>query len=159
MLGKLILLFILVPLADLVLLMVISKYTGVLVTILLVIVSGVVGACLAKQQGGKVGFKIRAQLSQNQMPAGLLTDGAMIMFAAGLLITPGLITDLLGLSLLIPRCRQWYKQRALNWAKSHFQVHVFQMNPHVNGDPDTVDGEVVDRNSPTSAPANTRTVD
>ena len=141
MFARLLLLFILVPLADLALLMVISKYTSIGWTIALVIVTGFIGAWLARRQGVSVGMRIRDRLSQNLNPGDLLTDGAMIIFAAGLLITPGLITDVVGFSLLIPSMRRGYKQWAMRWLKSHFQIQIVRGNS--TAQPDVVDGEVV----------------
>ena len=144
MFARLLLLFILVPLADLILLLFIADWTHWTTTVLLVVISGIIGAWLAKQQWTRVGMKIQNQLARNQVPSGLLTDGAMILFAAGLLITPGLITDIFGLSLLIPRARAWYKQFAWKWMKNHFHVQVTTMKAR-NFDDDTVEGEVVSR--------------
>jgi UPF0716 protein FxsA len=142
-LGKLILIFVLVPLADLFLLMVLSDYTGWQFTVAIVILSGILGAYLAKRSSQAVGVKIRQRMLQGQMSADLLTDGAMIFFAAGLLLTPGFLTDAVGLSLLIPVCRRWYKARVTNWIKRNFKVQVVQMPPE--HDPNTIDGQVVDQ--------------
>jgi len=145
-LGKLILVFVLVPLADLILLMAMSKYTGWPFSIAMVILSGIIGAILAKRSTRAVGTKIRERMAEGGMSAGLLTDGAMIFFAAGLLLTPGFITDAVGLSILIPPCRRWYKARISNWMKRNFKVQVVQMpgqNSPSQNDPNTVDGEVV----------------
>lgn len=146
MFGRLVLIFILVPLADLILLLVIADYTGWRFSIAIVVISGVVGAWLARQQSRSVSGKIRQQLQQNQMPTELLTDGAMIFFAAGLLLTPGFITDAVGVTLLIPVCRRWYKRRVANFLNKHFKVKVVSMNPQGNPfqDPDVVEGEVLD---------------
>lgn len=144
MFARLLLIFILVPLADLFLLMVLSKYITITATVALVVVSGIIGAWLAKTQIGKVGIRIRNRLTQNQVPADLLTDGGMILFAAGLLITPGLLTDLLGFSLLIPICRTWYKSWAVKWLKKTFKVKVYGNRSQ---DPaDIVEGEVLSKN-------------
>lgn len=143
MLGKLILLFVLVPLADLFLLMYLSSVTGWPFSIGAVIVSGIVGAWLAKLSWRSVGRKVRERMTQGNMSPDLLTDGAMIFFAAGLLLTPGFITDAVGFSLLIPACRKWYKTRIVNWMKRNFKIVEIQMSPMQ--DPNTVDGEVVDR--------------
>ena len=152
MFGKLVLIFVLVPLADLFLLMMLSSYTGWQFSVALVIASGILGAYLARWQSSMVRNEIESKMRQNQMSAGLLTDGAMIFFAAGLLLTPGFITDAVGLSLLIPACRSWYKQRLSGWVKKNVKVQTFgfgqvfgpggQASPH---DPNVVDGEVVDR--------------
>ena len=143
MLARLLLIFILVPLADLFLSLALSDYITPAGTIALVVVSGIIGAWLAKNQIGKVGIRIRNLLSQNQIPADLLTDGGMILFAAGLLITPGLLTDLLGFSLLIPTCRTWYKSWAVKWIKKNFTVKVYGNHPP--DAPDIVEGEVLSK--------------
>ena len=152
MFGRLLLLFIIVPLADLFLLMWISKFTGVMVTISLVILTGVIGAWLARHQGTFVKGQIKDRLSQQQMPADLIGDGAMIMFAAGLLLTPGLLTDVLGFSLLIPACRTQYKRFFAKRLKSSFNFKVFTPSMDSRGgrpdDPNIIDGEVVDRDVP-----------
>ena len=150
--GKLVLIFVLVPLADLLLLMMLSSYTGWQFSVILVIVSGIIGAYLARWQSTMVRSEIETKMRQNQMSAGLLTDGAMIFFAAGLLLTPGFITDAVGLSLLIPACRNWYKKTLSGWVKKNVKVQTFgvgqvfgpggQGSPH---DPNVVDGEVVNR--------------
>lgn len=145
MFGKLLLIFILVPLADLILLLVIADYTSWSFSIAIVILSGIIGAWLAQQSGRSVGRKIQDQLRNQAVPTELLTDGAMILFAAGLLLTPGFITDTIGLSLLIPACRRWYKKGAMTILKKHFKVQVVQVRPDRTppADPNVVDGEVV----------------
>ena len=130
--------------------MVMSSYTGWPFSIAMVIVSGIVGAWLAKQSYRGVISKIRERVGQGRMTSDLLTDGAMIFFAAGLLLTPGFITDIVGFSLLIPACRRWYKARITNWAKRHFKFEMVQMptNPNAPSDPNTVDGEVLNKPAP-----------
>ncbi|MEL7496273.1 MAG: FxsA family protein [Planctomycetota bacterium] len=152
MLGRLILIFILVPLADLILLLWLAQYTGWEVSVALVIVSGIVGAYLARRASQSVTAKMRDKFSQGQFEPGLLTDGAMIFFAAGLLLTPGFITDVLGFTILIPPCREWYKKIIGGWLKHNFKVHVvsgssdpFGGGPRSEQGSNTVDGEVVHR--------------
>ncbi len=152
MFGKLVLVFVLVPLADLLLLMVLSSYTGWQFSVALVILSGILGAYLARWQSTMVRHEIEAKMRQHQISAGLLTDGAMIFFAAGLLLTPGFITDAVGLSLLIPACRRWYKQRLSGWFKKNVKVQTFGFgqvfgpgHSPTEHDPNVVDGEIVER--------------
>jgi len=132
--------------------MVMSSYTGWPVSIAMVVVSGIVGAWLAKQSYRGVISKIRDRVGQGRMTSDLLTDGAMIFFAAGLLLTPGFITDIVGFSLLIPPCRRWYKTRITNWVKRSFKFEIVQMpaNPNAPSDPSTVDGEVLNKPTPDS---------
>ena len=143
MFGRLLLLFILVPLADLVLLLMIAGWTHWTTTVLLVILSGIVGAWLARRQSKALGMKIRDQMIQNMVPSNLLTDGAIIVFAAALLITPGLITDAFGLSLLIPFTRNFYKKQAMKILKSHFSIQVQHRTHPTPRNDGVVDGEVV----------------
>ncbi len=145
MLGRLILIFIFVPLADLVLLMVLSQYIGWQVSVALVILSGIIGAYLARRSSLAVFQKLRTKMSQGQMSSDLISDGAMILFAAGLLLTPGFITDAVGLSLLFPGCRRVYKRWLTGWFKKHFKFQVITpSNPAQSpwDDGQTVDGQV-----------------
>lgn len=123
--------------------MVMSSYTGWPFSIGMVIVSGIVGAWLAKQSYRGVIAKIRERMGQGRMTSDLLTDGAMIFFAGGLLLTPGFITDFVGFSLLIPGCRNWYKTRITNWFKRNVKFEVVSMPGSQTNDPNTVDGSVV----------------
>ena len=140
--GRLLLVFILVPLADLVLLLVLNKVIGFWITITMVIVSGILGAWLVRRQSDRVKGKFKDQIANHKLPdRGLISDGAMILFGAGLLITPGLLTDAFGLSLLIPWCREFYKKRVTHYLKENFKVRIVPVGPQQ--DPNVVDGEVV----------------
>jgi UPF0716 protein FxsA len=113
--GTLILAFIAIPLVELVLLLRVGGTIGVMRTIALVMVTGVVGAALARRQGAQVLRLIRNDLAEGRMPAPHMLDGAMILAAGLLLITPGLITDAAGLLLLVPAVRReirvWMRRR------------------------------------------------
>ena len=144
---RLFLLFTLVPLADLVLLMMIAKAIPWWGSVALVVGSGIVGAWLAKLQWGNVKSRIQNRLQQNQMPSELISDAMLVLLAGGLLIAPGLITDALGMSLLIPVCRRWYKKKAIEYLKDHFRVKVFRSPVDLNVvDGDVVDGEPASKN-------------
>ncbi len=106
MLKKLLLLFIVVPVVELILLITLGQWLGTLPTIGLIIFTGVLGAYLVKQQGVQVLAQLRAQLRGGQLPAGPLLDGAMVLVAGALLMTPGILTDTIGLLCLIPASRR-----------------------------------------------------
>ncbi len=140
--------------------MVMSEFTGWKFSVGMVILSGIVGAWLAKLSYRGVVAKIRGKVGQGQMSADLLTDGAMIFFAAGLLLTPGFITDACGFSLLIPPCRKWYKTRILNWAKRSFKFNVVEMPMgRSHEDPNTVDGEVLPQDTGADLQPDARVID
>ncbi|HSF17237.1 MAG TPA: FxsA family protein [Vicinamibacteria bacterium] len=111
--GKLVLLFIIVPTVELALLIEVGGRLGTLPTAALVVVTGVVGAFAARMQGLGVVAEARAQVSRGEIPAGSLVDGVMILLAAALLVTPGLITDSVGFLLLIPAIRARVKAHLL----------------------------------------------
>ena len=102
----LLLAFILMPLAELALLMRVHTAVGFTYTIALVILTGFIGAFLARAQGFRVVTQIRRDLDAGRLPAPQLMDGVMILVAGVLLVTPGLITDTVGFLLLMPPVRQ-----------------------------------------------------
>jgi UPF0716 protein FxsA len=105
----LLLLFTVIPLVELFLLISIGTYIGVWNTILLVVTTALIGAWLTRRQGMSVLIKIRHTISEGKIPAEEFIDGFFILFAGILLITPGIITDLLGVLLLLPTFRSFLK--------------------------------------------------
>jgi UPF0716 protein FxsA len=110
MLGYLILLFTVVPIVELALLIKIGQFLGVFYTAGIVIVTGVTGAYLAKLQGLITLRRIQEEVNNGRMPADRLFDGVLILCSGLLLLTPGLITDLLGFLGLIPLSRNLFKR-------------------------------------------------
>ena len=122
MLLRLLLLFTIVPLVELYLLIRLGTYIGTGDTVAIVIGTGVVGGLLARSQGLAVVHRIRTELSQGRVPAESLFDGLLILISGAMLITPGLLTDGLGLFFLIPWTRQAFK----SWLKRKVQEKVAQ---------------------------------
>ena len=110
MLLKLFLCFTLIPVVELYLLIKVGTVLGGINTILLVIISGFLGAWLARLEGMNTLVKLRANLQQGLMPAEELLDAVIIFIAGVVLITPGFITDILGLLLLWPVTRNRLKR-------------------------------------------------
>lgn len=102
---RLLLLFTLVPLVELYLLIEIGGAIGVAPTIAIVIVTGVLGAALARWQGLGVLRRLQDDLAAGRPPTDALIDGLLIFVAGAVLLTPGLITDALGFLLLVPAGR------------------------------------------------------
>ena len=111
MFGRLLLLFVLTPLIELWLLMLVSKHLGVATTIWLVLITGFVGASLARRQGLQTWLSIQRETQQGKMPAASMVDAMMIFVAGVLLITPGMMTDVVGFSLLVPPIRALLRNR------------------------------------------------
>ena len=105
MLLRLFLFFTLVPLAELVLLIELGRFLGLAPTLAVVLATGALGAWLTRRQGLRALASVRSDIEHGIVPAGALLDGALILAAGLLLITPGLLTDAAGFLLLVPRVR------------------------------------------------------
>lgn len=128
MLLGLFFLFTLVPLLELYLLIRLGTYVGAVDTIAIVIGTGIAGGLLAKSQGLAVLDRMRAELNQGRLPAESLLDGLLILIAGAMLVTPGLLTDGLGLLLLIP----WSRQAIKSWLKRKMQEKISEGEIHVS---------------------------
>lgn len=115
MFARLALLFIVVPLVELALLIQVGRAVGLLPTVLLVLATGVGGAALARREGLRTLAAIQGELARGALPGASLLDGAAILFGGALLLTPGILTDLVGLSLLLPATRRWLAGRMRRW--------------------------------------------
>lgn len=105
MFFRLFLLFTLIPLIELYLLITVGSYLGAGLTIFVVLGTGMVGAYLARLEGWRTWQKIQHELQNGVAPANELIDGVLILAAGLLLITPGILTDVIGFSLLLPPTR------------------------------------------------------
>ncbi|KJS23397.1 MAG: hypothetical protein VR72_00815 [Clostridiaceae bacterium BRH_c20a] len=112
--GKLFLAFTLIPLIELALLIKIGQYFGALPTIFLVIITGGIGVFLARNQGVMVLRKIQFELQQGVVPGNSLIDGLLVLVGSIFLVTPGLITDMAGFSLLLPFSRNYLREYLKN---------------------------------------------
>jgi UPF0716 protein FxsA len=108
---KLFLAFTLVPFIEIYLLIKIGAQVGAFNTILIVILTGLLGAYLARLEGIKTMTKVRDSLNRGDLPAEEMLDATLIFVAGVVLLTPGFITDLTGLALLVPKARYWFKRR------------------------------------------------
>lgn len=105
-LALLLIVFIVVPIAELyVILEVVGKWLGAPLTIALLVADSILGAILLRSQGRAVWRRLNESLAAGRAPTREVLDGALVIFGAALLITPGFITDLAGLALLLPPTR------------------------------------------------------
>jgi UPF0716 protein FxsA len=106
LLSRLFLLFVGIPLLELFILVQMGQMVGVLPTIGLVVITGAAGAALARLEGLRTIWNLKAELARGSLPSGALLDGAAILFGGALLLTPGILTDILGFSFLLPPTRK-----------------------------------------------------
>ena len=144
MLFYLLLLFIVVPFVELALLLKLADLTNWWYTLLLVIVTGVLGTWLARSQGLRTYRKIQQSLSAGQMPTDSLIDAAMIFVAGALLLTPGILTDLLGFSLLFPFTRRLYRRWLVNRFKARFTMQTTFRSSEPRQESEIIDSYVVE---------------
>jgi len=105
MFFRLLLLFTVVPLVELGLLIQLGKVIGLAPTIAIVLLTGVVGAALARWQGMATLRRVQTEMAEGRVPGEALVDGLLILVAGAVLLTPGLLTDAFGFMLLIPPSR------------------------------------------------------
>jgi UPF0716 protein FxsA len=121
---KLFLAFTLVPFIEIYLLIKIGAQVGAFNTILIVILTGLLGASLARLEGIKTMTKVRESLNRGELPAEEMLDAMLIFVAGVVLLTPGFITDLTGLALLVPKVRYWFKR----WLRKKFDEWLEKTN-------------------------------
>lgn len=115
------LLIIVIPAIDIGFLLLSGKTIGFLPTIALIILTGVVGAYLAKKEGLQTIKRAQEQLSYGQIPGESVLDGICILIGATLLVTPGFFTDLFGFLLLFPPSRKPFKFLMINALRKRIQ--------------------------------------
>ncbi|CAN5805970.1 hypothetical protein BH24ACT3_BH24ACT3_15540 [soil metagenome] len=109
MLGLLVLIFLIVPIAELYVIVQVAGGIGVGKTILVLIAVSALGAWLVKREGVGVARRIQAQLARGDMPTKEVVDCFLILLAGALMLTPGFLTDVLGLLLLFPPTRALFR--------------------------------------------------
>ena len=102
----LLVLFLVVPIAEIWVLIEVGSVVGAVATIGLVVLTAVAGAALMRAQGLATLFRARAAMAKGEVPALELLEGAVILIAGALLLTPGFITDATGFACLIPSVRR-----------------------------------------------------
>ena len=130
MLFKLFLAFAIIPFLEISLLIHLGARLGVINTLLIVIITALLGAYLARLQGMITLMKVREALNRGEMPAEELMDAVIIFVAGVVLLTPGFITDAGGVLLLIPATRNAFKR----WLRKRLDLWIDRnrMNIHIN---------------------------
>ncbi len=135
--------FIAVPLIEIALFIQVGGVIGLWPTLLIVVLTAVVGTGILRMQGALALANLRQSFSELEDPSEPLAHGAMILFAGALLLTPGFFTDAVGFALLIPPVRQ----RVLAFLRTRVKVQRFDMGAQRRADtprredPDIIEGE------------------
>jgi UPF0716 protein FxsA len=132
MFFKLFSVFLIIPLVELYLLIKIGGMIGALNTILIILITASLGAYMAKSQGFRVLHKIQEATNQGRMPGNELLHGLFVLIGGFALITPGLMTDAIGFSMLIPQIREIYVKMAKEIIRKKIEAGNFQMRMYTN---------------------------
>src|SRR5918997_5487549 len=122
MLAPLLLLFIVVPIAELALLIQVGQEIGVLWTVAILVVDSILGSLLMRSQGRAAWQRFNVTLQSGRPPAREVLDGVLVIFGGALLLTPGFLTDILGLALLLPPTRALIRRVFLREAMRRMAV-------------------------------------
>ncbi len=125
MLLKLFLAFTIIPIIEIYLLIEIGSMFGALTAVTLVILTGFLGAFLARMQGLQTLYRIQESLREGRMPSGELLDALLIVIAGLVLLTPGFLTDSVGFLLLIPATRNSIKY----WLRRQIELRYMSNRP------------------------------
>ena len=118
---KLLIVFATVPLIELALLIKVGGFVGIIPTIIIVATTGIIGVTLAKSQGYQVITKIKNNIELGKLPADDLIGGVLILMGGAMLLTPGIITDITGFSLILPITRKYYVKITKNKIKKYIE--------------------------------------
>lgn len=124
---RLLILFTCIPLLEVYVLIEAGRQIGVMPTILMILLTGVAGAWLARTQGIEVVQRIQRQMTTGDMPGEVLLDGAMILIGGLLLLTPGFCTDLAGFTFLAPVTRGFWRKILTRWVQKSMEqgrIHI-----------------------------------
>lgn len=119
MFPVLLLLFIFVPIIEIGLFIQVGGFLGLWPTIGLVLITAFVGASLVRSQGIQTLLSVQSRLQQGEMPAQQIVEGVMLAVAGVLLLTPGFMTDALGMLVLLPAPRAKLAQELMKRVKIH----------------------------------------
>lgn len=122
-------LFLLVPIAEIYVLLQVGSVIGALPTIALVVFTAFLGAILMRVQGLATLMRAQSELNSGQLPALALLEGVVILFAGALLLTPGFVTDTAGFACLVPPWRRYF----INHLLSRWAVRYARQRPGASG--------------------------
>ncbi len=136
----LLLLFVIIPALELFLLIRVGGHLGVVATVGLIILTGMIGWILVKSQGISTLRRIQAETAAGRLPALEMVSGLCLLAAGLLLITPGFLTDTVGFLILVPPLRRALARGIMN----RFRVKVVMGGPGSPGGPFPGGPEIID---------------
>lgn len=140
----LVLLFIGVPLLEIYVIIQVGQVIGAWWTIVLLVLDSLLGAWLIRREGGRAWTAFTSALSSGRMPAREIADGALILVGGTLMLTPGFVTDLVAMFLILPFTRPVARGVLTRWVTRRLVVVTDARRPGPEPGGPVVRGEVVD---------------
>ncbi len=103
-------LFVVVPLVEVYVLVQVGQVIGAWWTIALLVLDSLIGSWLIKREGGRAWSALRTALQQGRVPAREIADGGLVLVGGTLMLTPGFVTDVLGILLIVPLTRPFFRR-------------------------------------------------
>lgn len=145
------LVFVVMPILEIVVLIRVGQVIGPWWTILLLVLDSIIGAWLIKREGRRAWQALREQVETGRMPAKELADGALVMLGGAFMLSPGFVTDALGILLILPVTRPFFRRLLTSYAVQRVAQRTVSGSraggTRTNGTrpgPDVVQGEVID---------------
>ena len=129
--------FLTVPLIEIGLFIQIGGAIGLWYTLLIVVITAVIGTMLVRAQGMMALGQVKSSFNEMRDPSEALAHGAMILFSGALLLTPGFFTDAVGFALLVPAVRL----AVFKWVRARINVQTFSTHPQRPAQSDVIEGE------------------
>jgi len=127
-LAWILLIFILVPVIEIAIFIEAGRFIGTLPTIILILLTGIIGGILVKMQGAHVVFRIMRSLEQGRLPGNEIIEGLFVLVGGALLLTPGFFTDVIGLLMLIPQTRVVFREAAKGYFRKKAKSYLVRID-------------------------------
>lgn len=135
-------LFVILPIAEIMVLIEVGSVIGTLNTAILVVLTALIGSLMLRQQGLSTLFRARERIDSGALPLQEMMEGICLAVGGALLVTPGFITDFIGFACLVPLSRQWLVKQVAQriMASPNFSMHAsMRRTDYRNGE--TIEGE------------------
>ncbi|WP_182376303.1 FxsA family protein [Nocardioides sp. WS12] len=139
--------FVVMPILEIFVLIQVGQAIGPWWTILLLVLDSIIGAWLIKREGRRAWQALQARLQTGQMPARELADGVLVVLGGAFMLSPGFVTDILGILLILPITRPLFRGLLTSYAVNRITIRTgpgTRTSPGTPPQGDVVRGEVVD---------------
>jgi UPF0716 protein FxsA len=136
--------FVVMPILEIVVLIQVGQVIGPWWTILLLVLDSILGAWLMKREGRRAWLALREQVETGRLPTRELADGVLVVLGGAFMLSPGFVTDALGILLILPVTRPVFRRLLTSYAVSRVVGRTAPTGNDTRPGPDVVQGEVID---------------